>query len=159
ARKPTSMRIVVDARHDQSEHEQRHGISDRFAANRAAAAASAVVDQCTEQSKDGGRRANREVRATQKKRKRYSSQIKSSERTQREAADPCDRVDDHHAGSAIDFCGCRAKLSYPQHVEQDMERAAVQPARTGDRPPAVGAKDGGGAARAEQEQALKAWGE
>ena len=52
-----------------------------------------------------------------------------------------DGVDDHHARRAVHVPDRRAEVAHPHHVEEDVQRAAVQPARAEQRPPAPMTED------------------
>ena len=65
-----------------------------------------------------------------------------SDGAQREAGDAGNGVDDDHPAGAIEIGDRRAQLADPQHVEEDVQDAAVQPARGEQRPPAADSNTG-----------------
>ena len=83
-------------------------------------------------------------------------QVAAGDRAEQESANAGDRVDDHRAARAVHLRRGGAELPHPQHIEQDVEEAPVQPGRADDGPPAPVDEHGDGAAGAQQEQALHA---
>ena len=82
-----------------------------------------------EEAEDRCRRADRQTR----------SEIWTGEQAHHaahgEADDAGDRVHDHHAPGAVQVRDLRTELTNPQHVEEDVKEAAVQPAGRQDGPP------------------------
>ena len=72
------VREVVDARHDQAEHEQDDRVPLRFGVDQAAAALAAVVDERAEQAEDRRRRADREAGAAQQRNRQPETRPRTS---------------------------------------------------------------------------------
>ena len=86
-----------------------------------------------------------------------SGRIRARERTERKAADRSGGVDDHHPPWTVHLGRGRGELPHPHQVEQDVQRAAVQPAGAEHRPPTPQAEDRQGPAGAEEKQGGRGW--
>ena len=147
------MRPVVDTGHDEAEEQHRDREALGLLADVRAAAAAAVVEERPDQAEDGGRGADGDAGALQERRQEGHD---AGETAGGESADACDGVHDHRPPRAVEPRRGRGEVAHPQHVEQDVQHAAVEPARAQQRPPVAVAEHGAGAAGAEAEQALEA---
>src|SRR5262245_22335101 len=145
AGKSARVRGVVDARHQQAEHEQRDRVPGRFGANEAASAAAAVVDERAEQAEDGSGRAQRVAAAREEGNLREGGEKRAEE----EARHARNRVDDDHPRRAVRVGDDRSELTDPHHVEEDVQQPSVHPAGAQQRPPSSFDEYGVGAARPE----------
>ena len=81
--------VVVNARHDETHHEERDGVSHRFRSNHRAPAAASVVDERTEKPEDRRRRTD-VVGARREERDRESAEKQSRQTAQSKSHDAGD---------------------------------------------------------------------
>src|SRR5437899_3056914 len=132
------MSEVVDSAHEEAEHEEDDGVLNRLAAYQAAPALAAVVRERAEESEHRRRRTHREPDAHR--------------RAEEESAESGDRIDNDGPRGPDDVGHRGTEIAHPHHVEQNVEKAAVKPARAEERPPVAEHIDGNRAAHAEQEE-------
>ena len=136
----------------QPENEQDDRIPHRFRIRHRAAGAASVVNQRAKEAENRRRGADREDCAANEW---HAGKYQPIDRAEQEAHCSGDGVDDHHAPGTVEIRHGRRQLPHPQHVEEDVQQAAVEPAGREDRPPAPGDEYGQRAALAEPDQRLQ----
>ena len=137
----TSVSPVVDSRDHETEDEDTDGPAADLLIDGLAIAATpalAVVEGGADQRADGCRSADGHTDAGQE-----GEEI---------ATNAADQVDDQHPGNPILLENQRPDLAQGDHVEEDMEKAAVEEVGGEKRPPATHVDDRHGAGGPEQEE-------
>ncbi len=147
------MAPVVDVARDQAVDDSVEHPLPGVVGHPAAAAPAAVVRQRPQQAEDAARGADRELRAVQQA--RQPGQPPTHRAAQQRPAGPGQHPHDHRAGRAVVVRHGRDQRAGGQHVEDDVQQVAVQPAGAQHGPEAAPGEDGhrpGGAELVERQR-------
>src|SRR5688572_33287533 len=110
------MSVIVDARENEAEYTEEQRVLKARLRHVTAARTAAVIDECTEEAENGGRRADGERRAAKKERR--VAEVHARQRAEGKPEHARHRIDDDHPRGSVQIGNRGRELTNPQNVEQ-----------------------------------------